>query len=201
MKNVKIVKVKKIETEPSSSFEKKVEVLGKTLSKAGYVVVDTCLGEEDMKKIASKKVINTAQPEFEGEYKLKIKGNRISLIKDGLYVSSKCLEEDIFNFSKGISNCFTKLFEELNTPIKIGDIVKIIDNEHAYTEYKTWIGEYLQFKDIVKFQYSKMPKNGLCGEVIAIDSHLQIPERVLVAIKTNDNKVYLLDIEGVKKVR
>lgn len=198
--NVKIVKVKGVEIKPMT--EKQVEELKNSLGKIKISPVYNEINSDLVKTaLDEKEPMNVVQPEFEGEYKLKIKGNRISLIKDGLYVSSKCHKDDVFNFGKGISNCFTKLFEEINKPIKAGDVVKVIDNKYAYTEYKTWIYEYLQFKDVIKFQYSKMPKNGLYGEVIAVNQHLKLPSHVLIAIKTSDDKVYLLDAEGVKKVR
>lgn len=202
MKNVKIAKVKKIEAEPSTSFEKMAEALGKISSKAGYVVVDTWLGEEDMKKITSKKVINTVQPEFEGEYKLKIKGNRISLIKDGIYVSSKCHPEDKFDIGEGVNKCFERLGEKMeNSKIEIGDFVKVVNNEYSYTTYTDWLYKYLNFTEVRNFKYGNIPMNGTVGKVIAVNSHLKMSHCTLVAIKTIENKVYLIDIDAVKKVK
>lgn len=198
MKKVKFTKIKGYEMKPMT--EEQVQELKNATNAFEFTIstIDNKINENLVENsLKEKPVTNKVHPKLEGEYKLKIKGDKICLIKNDLYVSVRCHEEDDYKIGKGVEQCFSKIFEEINKPIMIGDTVKIVDNEDAYTTYTDWLYTYLHFNDIKNFQYDKMPKNGVVGEVIAIHNHLQLTNHVLMAIRTKEDKVYLMDMKGV----
>lgn len=141
---------------------------------------------------------NNVHALLEGDYQLKIKGNEINLTKDKILVATKCRPDRNFNLSVGIMNCFEKMYKELNKNIEVGDTVIINDTLHVFPKYLEWAYKYLNFEDVKNFQYGIHPAEGLFGKVIAIHKHLDFSNQTLVALKTNEHKVYIIGIEGLR---
>lgn len=151
---------------------------------------------------------NRSPKSIRGEYQLSIHGNFIKLknLETKTEVEARCHPEDNFDIACGIQEAFRKLNEQQQREeenqqkeIKVGDWVKIINIDKSYTTYTKWIYQYLKYNDVILYEYDIIPRNNILGTVIAKGEH-DIFGRMLLAIKTKDDKVYLVEDTGVEKV-
>lgn len=147
---------------------------------------------------------NRSPKSIRGEYQLSIHGNFIKLknLETKTEVEARCHPDDNFDISFGIQEAFRKLNQverEKLTKIKVGDFVKIVDNEATYTTFDTWIYKNLDFPNVVLYDFEVVPHTGTLGKVIAKNEH-GLFDTQLLAIKTKENKVYLIEEDGVEKV-
>lgn len=140
-----------------------------------------------------------------GNYELSIDNNVIILVDktNNMTIKTRCHPEDNFDIGVGIREAFKKMNEqrqalEQEKPIKIGDCVKIIDSAKAYDTYPEWLYNKINFNFIKQYQYGIRPNVGEVGQVIAMGKHSK-NDNVLIGIQSK-NKVYIMDIKGVKKV-
>lgn len=147
---------------------------------------------------------NRSPKSIRGEYQLSIHGNFIKLknLETKTEVEARCHPEDNFDIACGIQESFRKLNQaeqEKLTKIKVGDFVKIVDNGVTYTTFDTWIYKNLDFPNVVLYDFEVVPSTGTIGRVIAKNEHGLIDTQLL-AIKTKENKVYLIEEDAVEKV-
>ncbi|MCI9585675.1 MAG: hypothetical protein HFH45_03465 [Bacilli bacterium] len=124
-----------------------------------------------------------------------------AILKEGKKVVDKaeaiCHKDDEFDFAIGAELAFNRL---INKEIKVGDTVEVVDNGKSYTAYADWFEEN-NCKDLEKyFVYHNRPKEGLYAEVLAIGGHKLFEEKTILAIQTAFKEVYLIELDGVKKV-
>lgn len=178
----------------------------------------TIINEEDIKRmneainrlLTPKKPNNSAPKSIKGDYDLSIHGNKIVLVDniEGTSVETKCSPEDNFDIGEGIKEAFKKLNakreeirkEKDEKEIKIGDYVQVINNGQSYTTYPEWLYNKVDYQYVKNYDYGYMPSNGLIGRVIAIGNHEKDKSRKMIGLKVDDC-VYIINIEGVKKVK
>ena len=179
----------------------------------------TTINEEDIKRMneainrlfTPKKPNNSAPKSIKGDYDLSIHGNKIVLVDniEGTSVEAKCSPEDNFDIGEGIKEAFKKLNakreeirkeKEEGKRIKVGDWVQVIDNGRSYTTYHEWLYDKVRFQHVKKYAYGDVPPNGLIGRVIVIGNHELDKSKKLIGLEADDC-VYIINIEGVKKVR
>lgn len=178
------------------------------------------INEEDIKRMNEainrlfilKKPNNSAPKSIKGDYDLSIHGNKIVLVDniEGTSVEAKCSPEDNFDIGKGIKEAFKKLNakreeirkekEEEGRRIKVGDWVQVIDNGRSYPNYSKWLYDKVGFHHVKKYVYGDVPPNGLIGRVIVIGNHEINKSKKIIGLEAGDC-VYIINIEGVKKVR
>ena len=94
--------------------------------------------------------------------------------------------------------------------LKVGDIVKVVDEQQGYTTYVDFMTTYGTKKDCGGWVYNK-PIPDDCGsayEIVCIAPHIDRPNEGNLAIIKSYNKynppflpsVYIVHIEGLKKV-
>lgn len=160
------------------------------------------------KKRQSKKPNNNVPKNIKGDYDLSIHGNKIVLVdnKDGTTVEAKCHPDDNFDIGTGIDEAFKKLNEkrkadeEARKAIKVGDMVKVVDNGQSYTTYTNWCYQNLPFNLVKQYAYHVTPYMGTLGKVVCIAPHLDNNGVKVVAIQDNKNRIYLIKESGLKKV-
>lgn len=165
------------------------------------------------KKRQSKKPNNNVPKNIKGDYDLSIHGNKIVLVdnKDGTTVEAKCHPDDEFDIGTGIKEAFKKLNEkreeirkakeEEEKKIKVGDWVEVVIPGDSYPNYFRWLFGRVSFDDIRNFEHTNVPDKGTIGRVIAIDAHSPDFPYTLVAIRTRKNGVYIVGIDGLRKVK
>lgn len=169
-------------------------------------------GEILNRLLTPKKPNNSAPKSIKGDYDLSIHGNKIVLVDniEGTAVEAKCSPEDNFDIGEGIKEAFKKLNakreeirkekEEEGKRIKVGDWVQVIDNGRSYTTYPGWLYDKVGFHHVKKYVYGDVPPNGLIGRVIVIGNHEINKSKKLIGLE-DDDCVYIINIEGVKKVK
>ena len=180
----------------------------------------TTINEEDIKRMNEainrlfilKKPNNSAPKSIKGDYDLSIHGNKIVLVDniEGTSVEAKCSPEDNFDIGEGIKEAFKKLNakreeirkekEEEEKRIKVGDWVQVIDNGRSYTTYHKWLYDKVGFQHVKKYAYGDVPPNGLIGRVIVIGNQELDKSKKIIGLEADDC-VYIINIEGVKKVK
>lgn len=168
------------------------------------------LNEEINKVRVLKKPRNSAPKFIKGDYDLSIHGNKIVLVDniEGTSVETKCSPEDNFDIGEGIKEAFKKLNakreeirkEKDEKEIKIGDWVQVINNEQSYTTYPEWLYHKADYQCVKNYVYGYAPSNGLIGRVIAIGNHEKDKSQKMIGFEVDDC-VYIINIEGVKKVK
>lgn len=93
------------------------------------------------------------------------------------------------------------LIEEL----KVGDIVRIIDNGYSYTTYGDFMLKYGSKEDCCYWKHNELPKqNDVLYEIICIENHSDGNEEKLAIIRSRTEyyyeQVYIMGIKGLKKV-
>lgn len=83
---------------------------------------------------------------------------------------------------------------------KIGDTVKVINNDLSYTAYMAWAIKYGLSKYVPDDWGSNSPGNGTVGKVIAFGPH-EIDEDFLYGIETKDWKQYIVSVKGLEQVQ
>ena len=154
---------------------------------------------------------NNVPKNIKGDYDLSIHGNKIVLVdnKDGTTVEAKCHPDDNFDIGDGIKEAFKKLNEkreeirkakeEEDKKIKVGDWVEVTNWMKGYSTYGSWLYNKVEFCYVRMFDYKNPGCNGLKGQVIAVGKHGE-NDRNLVGFCTTDNKVYIVEDIGLKKV-
>ena len=147
---------------------------------------------------------NNAPKTIKGDYDLSIRGNKIVLVDnaDGTTVETKCHPDDYFDIGIGIKEAFNKLNakrEINNKELKVGDWIEVIDNNYMYTTYPEWFYNRVDFNFIKNYDYGNIVPTKTLGRVIALGNHLQYKYVELVGFQYN-NKLYLIDKKGIKKV-
>lgn len=154
---------------------------------------------------------NNAPKSIKGDYDLSIHGNKIVLVDnvDGTTVEAKCHPDDDFDVGVGIKEAFKKLNDkrekirkqkdEEEKKIKVGDWVEVVDWTYGYSKYASWLYDKVGFNYVRMLDYENPSCNGLRGQVIAIGTH-ENNGRNLVGFCTADNKVYIVEDIGLKKV-
>ena len=180
----------------------------------------TTINEGDIKRMNEainrlfilKKPNNSAPKSIKGDYDLSIHGNKIVLVDniEGTSVEAKCSPEDNFDIGEGIKEAFKKLNakreeirkekEEEEKRIKVGDWVQVIDNGRSYTTYHKWLYDKVGFQHVKKYAYGDVPPNGLIGRVIVIGNQELDKSKKIIGLEADDC-VYIINIEGVKKVK
>ena len=180
----------------------------------------TTINEEDIKRMNEainrlfilKKPNNSAPKSIKGDYDLSIHGNKIVLVDniEGTSVEAKCSPEDNFDIGEGIKEAFKKMNakreeirkeeEEEKKRIKVGDWVQVINNGRSYTTYPGWLYDRVGFQHVKKYVYGDVPPNGLIGRVIVTGNHETNKSKKLIGLEADDC-VYIINIEGVKKVK
>lgn len=158
-----------------------------------------------------KKPNNKAPKTIKGDYDLSIHGNKIVLVDnvDGTTVETKCHPDDNFDVWDGIKEAFKKLNvkreedrkqkEEEDKKIKVGDWVEVTNCLKGYSQYASWLYNKVDFNCVRMFNYGNPSYNGLKGKVIAIGKHGK-DDKNLVGFRATDNKVYIVEDIGLKKV-
>lgn len=162
--------------------------------------------------IRAKKPNNNAPKTIKGDYDLSIHGNKIVLVdrNEGTTVEAKCHPDDNFDIGAGIKEAFKKLNEkrkeirkqkeEEERKIKVGDWVEVTNWMKGYIAYASWLYNKVEFCYVRMFDYKNSCRNGLKGQVIAVGKHGENDRRNLVGFCTTDNKVYIVEDIGLKKV-
>ncbi len=123
--------------------------------------------------------------------------------KDKVFLLNEDMEEQSYtinNFLKKIKYFFNSVEE-----IKIGDTVAIIDSYLTYTTYVDWFIKYEENELGVRYAYKDnavIDRYSSSGKfkVKAIHKHLDYAN-VLCAIEHEDTKrIFLIDIEGLRKI-
>ena len=162
--------------------------------------------------IRAKKPNHNAPKSIRGDYDLSIHGNKIVLVDnaDGTTAEAKCRPDDDFDVGVGIKEAFKKMNEkrgeirkqkEEEKNIKVGDWVKVVDNDQSYTTYPEWLYNRVEFKFVKYYHYGYCPINGSVGKVIAIGQHENQSDRIIMAIRANNGYVYIVNQKGLKKVK
>ena len=156
---------------------------------------------------------NNAPKSIKGDYDVSIHGNKIVLVdkKDGTTVEAKCHPDDNFDIGEGIKEAFKKMNvkreeirktkEEEEKRIRVGDWVEVVIPGESYPNYFRWLFGRVSFDDIRNFEYTNVPDKGTIGQVIAIDAHTPDSPYTLAAIRTRKNGVYIVNIDGLRKVK
>ena len=156
---------------------------------------------------------NNAPKSIKGDYDVSIHGNKIVLVdkKDGTTVEAKCHPDDNFDIGEGIKEAFKKMNvkreeirktkEEEEKKIGVGDWVEVVFPGDSYPNYFRWLFGRVSFDDIRNFEYTNVPDKRTIGRVIAIDAHSPDSPYTLVAIRTRKNRVYIVNIDGLRKVK
>lgn len=175
----------------------------------GDIAITPKVKVRDIKK---PKANNSAPKSIKGDYDLSIHGNKIVLVDniEGTSVEAKCSPEDNFDIGEGIKEAFKKLNakreeirkekEEEEKRIKVGDWVRVINNGRSYINYPKWLYNKVGFQHVKKYAYGDVPPNNLIGRVIAIGNHEIDKSKKIIGLEADDC-VYIINIEGVKKVR
>lgn len=93
-------------------------------------------------------------------------------------------------------------YKKHKAAIKVGDIVRIINNGKAYTTHHAWFEK--NAPDLaVYYSFNKKPQNGVCGVVKRL---VEEGDRTLYAVEVMDgtcgeNSLYLVSNYGIQKVR
>ncbi len=149
-----------------------------------------------------------APPELEGEYKLTIKGRHMKMTKvdDGIKARATCNKTDDWNLVDGINTCLERVKAKLDAvkEIKVGDKVKVVDNDKSYSAYADWVDTHVVSRAAaIRFCYGGYIGNDAIGTVLCIAPHGKL-DRTLAYIQIDDNigekKCYLMDIAGLKKI-
>lgn len=124
-----------------------------------------------------------------------------AILKEGKKVIDKveaiCHKDDEFDFKVGAELAFDRL---IHKEIKVGDKVEIVDDGYSYDTYTDWFKEN-NCQNLEKYYvYGNYPKNGLYAKVIAIGRKNIFGNEIILAIKTTRSQVYLIELDGVKKV-
>ena len=178
----------------------------------GDIAITPKVKVRDIKKT---KANNNAPKSIKGDYELYIHGNKIKLFnqKDGMMVEAKCHPDDNFDIGEGIKEAFKKMNEkreevrkakeeeEEEKRIKVGDWVEVTIPGDSYPNYFRWLFDRVFFDDIRNFEYANVPGKGTIGRVIAIDAHSPGSPYTLAAIRTRKNGVYIVNIDGLRKVK
>lgn len=106
-----------------------------------------------------------------------------------------------------VSEVTDKYYEELarierekNTP-KVGDKVRVIDDERVYSRYDDWIVENkIDIKYALLWQENYSPKNESTGFIRAIYPHLASKDIILALVET-EYHAYIINIEGLKVIK
>lgn len=166
---------------------------------------------DSTKSNVSPKPNNNAPKTIKGDYDLSIHGNKIVLVdnRDGTTVEAKCHPDDNFDIGNGIKEAFKKMNEkreeikkakeEEDKKIKVGDWVEVTNWMKGYSTYGSWLYNKVEFCYVRMFDYKNPGCNGLKGQVIAVGKHGE-NDRNLVGFCTTDNKVYIVEDIGLKKV-
>ena len=165
-----------------------------------------------VRDIKKPKANNNAPKSIKGDYELYIHGNKIKLFnqKDGMMVEAKCHPDDNFDIGEGIKEAFKKMNEkreeirkakEEEKKIRVGDWVEVTIPGDSYPNYFKWLFNRVSFDDIRNFEYTNVPDKGTIGRVIAIDAHSPNSPYTLAAIRTRKNKVYIVNIDSLRKVK
>ena len=80
-------------------------------------------------------------------------------------------------------------------------MVEVVIPGDSYPNYFRWLFDRVSFDDIRNFEYTNVPDKGTIGRVIAIDAHSPGSAYIVAAIKTRKNKVYIVSIDGLRKVK
>ena len=95
-------------------------------------------------------------------------------------------------------------YTEIKKPIKLGDIVKIVDDGAIYQYYDTWFIEYkIQYDYALHYSYGGELNNADLNaryKVIAIHKHLSLNENLYLIQRTDEEIVYLIGKKGIKNV-
>lgn len=180
----------------------------------GDKLIDTLAQPEVKINIRLKKPNNNAPKSVKGDYTLSIHGNKIVLVdsKDGATVEAKCHPDDEFDIKAGIEEAFKKLNEkreelrkqkeEEEKRIKVGDWVEVVNWGMTYDTYPDWLYTRVDFENVKVYDYNNCCKNGTKGKVIAVGNHddEHRKDRTLVAFRTKNNKVYIVEDQGLRKV-
>lgn len=147
---------------------------------------------------------NKAPKTIKGDYDLSIHGNKIVLVdrNEGTTVEAKCSPQDNFDVGEGVKEAFKKMNEkreEEGKKIKVGDWVEVTNWLKGYDAYASWLYNKVEFYYVRMFDYENPGRNGLKGQVIAVGKHGE-NDRNLVGFCTTDNKVYIVEDIGLKKV-
>lgn len=176
----------------------------------GDIAITPKVKVRDIKK---PKANNNAPKSIKGDYDLSIHGNKIVLVDntDGTTVEAKCHPDDEFDIGTGIKEAFKKMNEkreelrkakeEEENKIRVGDWVEVVIPGDSYPNYFRWLFDRVSFDDIRNFEYTNVPDKGTIGRVIAIDVHSPDSVYTLTAIRTRKNEVYIVNIDGLRKVK
>ena len=164
-----------------------------------------------VRDIKKPKANNNATKSIKGDYDLSIHGNKIVLVDnaDGTTVEAKCHPDDEFDIGAGVKEAFKKMNEkreeikkaeeEADKKLKVGDWVEVNNWMKGYSTYASWNYNKVEFFYVRMFDYKNTGCNGLKGQVIAVGKH-EKNDRNLVGFCTTDNKVYIVEDIGLKKV-
>lgn len=166
---------------------------------------------DSTKTNVSPKPNNNAPKTIKGDYDLSIHGNKIVLVdrNEGTTVEAKCSPQDNFDVGEGVKEAFKKMNEkreeikkakeEEDKEIKVGDWVEVTNWIKGYSTYASWLYNKVEFCYVRMFDYKNPGCNGLKGQVIAVGKHGE-NDKNLVGFCTTDNKVYIVEDIGLKKV-
>lgn len=164
--------------------------------------------EQEVNKMEKK---NIAPKEIQGQYKLNIKDNKITLTDDkGDEYISRCHPDDKFKVGLGVEEAFTKkiLKEKEEEKIKVGDIVRVTDSCESYSLYTEWLiknlkdmPNYLEY--LISFDFDNEPDEDEEYEVVCIAPDMYNKKDLLYFIKTKDcfYRCYLMSKDGIEKVK
>jgi len=180
---------------------------GVKIRKDGKLIYDST------KSNVSLKPNNNAPKTIKGDYDLSIHGNKIALVdrNEGTTVEAKCSPQDNFDVGEGVKEAFKKMNEkreeirkakeeEEDKKIKVGDWVEVVNCGEAYVTYPEWLYDKVDFEYIRRYCYNYCPFNGEIGRVVAVGTHEEDGETILVAFETKYKNIYIVSQKGLKKV-
>lgn len=94
-------------------------------------------------------------------------------------------------------------YTEIKKPIKIGDIIKIVDDGAIYQYYDTWFTEYkIPYDYALHYSYGGELNDAdlnVLYKVIAIHKHLSLNKNLYLIQRTDEEIVYLIGEKGIEK--
>ena len=133
-------------------------------------------------------------------------------LTDGTHTTTiKRYYDDKPNEQNAVAIVIDKYYQELkdiekakNMP-KVGDTVKVIDNERTFSCYDTWlVKNNIDIKYALKWVKYNSPNNGERYKIVAIYPHggmSSYDKKSILALVEDERNCYIINIEGIEVVK
>lgn len=121
--------------------------------------------------------------------------------------TTKCHPDDRFDFKVGARVAFDRLMgekkeEPVKRKIRVGDVVKIVNDGYQYTTYIDWVNAHIENeRDRYLFDFSNHVNTQHTFKIKAIHKHTVDCNRTLAYIQDEESRrCYVINIEGLERV-